>query len=251
MAPYTPLSAAAAEIRLLDLVPGEFNTPISCILRIVSLDDEPKFEALSYVWGEEKSKNPITVDGRPTEITANLEAALRALRHTDTLRTLWIDAICINQEDVGEKNIQLPLMGKIYTGASRVLAWMGPSNPDIELTISWFQTYVWKEHTEASQFWLNLDEAAKSDLKATLAKECAIYRASKGYADIWTSPYWARMWTCQEYSLPAEEPICLVGRDLSFQAVHYAEIMENYRLRTMRPLWPSTKGGSNGLQELT
>lgn len=71
--------------------------------------------------------------------TANLEAALHALRSEASVRVMWIDAVCINQVDTAEKNIQVPLMGRSYSGVSGVVAWFGPSTPEIELALSWIQ----------------------------------------------------------------------------------------------------------------
>ncbi len=72
--------------------------------------------------------------GWPTEITTNLYAALSRLRCTETVRTLWIDAICINQKDIAEKSFQIELMRDIYSSAEEVSMWLGEPNltPDEE-----------------------------------------------------------------------------------------------------------------------
>jgi hypothetical protein len=61
-------------------------------------------------------------------ITANLESALRHLRLSDQQRTLWVDALCINQSDITERGSQVQLMADIYTAVSRVLIWLGPED---------------------------------------------------------------------------------------------------------------------------
>jgi hypothetical protein len=58
-------------------------------------------------------------------LTVNLHDALQALRYEDTIRTLWADAIAINQSDVKEKGHQVALMGPIYRDAQRVVVWLG------------------------------------------------------------------------------------------------------------------------------
>ena len=58
-------------------------------------------------------------------VTPNCDAAIRYLRYEVTSRILWIDAISINQQDFGEKNTQVQMMGEIYAGASRALVWLG------------------------------------------------------------------------------------------------------------------------------
>ncbi len=71
---YRDLDTASREIRLLGLLPSEFGT-VSAILEYVSLDEDPVFSALSYVWGDSKITEEILVDGQPFEATVNLVAA--------------------------------------------------------------------------------------------------------------------------------------------------------------------------------
>jgi Heterokaryon incompatibility protein (HET) len=54
-----------------------------------------------------------------------LEAALYKFRNRRINGEIWIDAICINQKDIGEKNVQVPLMGEIYASAACVIVWLG------------------------------------------------------------------------------------------------------------------------------
>lgn len=84
-----------------------------------------EYEAISYTWGEPRLDCPLyLVDGSHIMVTHNLDRVLRRLRHPTTKRTLWADAVCINQVDTVEKAKQVPLMAKIFRGASRVLAWL-------------------------------------------------------------------------------------------------------------------------------
>jgi hypothetical protein len=70
-------------------------------------------------------------DGKVIRVTPNCESALRHLRLKKKPRTLWIDALCINQSSNAEKSRQVPLMGDIYESASRVLIWLGPGSKEI------------------------------------------------------------------------------------------------------------------------
>ena len=85
----------------------------------------PDYEALSYVWGDRESPKTISIDGCVQEVTENLEAALQQLRLSDAPRRLWVDALCINQEDSKEKSHQIQKMRHIYRRASGVLVWLG------------------------------------------------------------------------------------------------------------------------------
>lgn len=101
----------------------------------------PHYEALSYTWGSTKSHKAIFTfhsDGghRKLLVTKNLALALRHLRTTTAPRTLWIDAICINQEDIKERSAQVKRMASIYSLAHRVVVWLGPGSPSSSLAMS-------------------------------------------------------------------------------------------------------------------
>jgi hypothetical protein len=124
-------------IRLLALLPSpEFQAALEAAITEVSLDDISRnkngYEALSYVWGSRFGTEPIRCDGKLLLVTPNCESALRHLRLKDKTRVLWIDAICIDQENgalsVKERNSQVALMGEIYKKAACTLCWFGQGN---------------------------------------------------------------------------------------------------------------------------
>ncbi|CZR56700.1 uncharacterized protein PAC_06589 [Phialocephala subalpina] len=124
---HAPLIGESS-IRLVALESGAEDDPIRCSLAYTSLDDEPEYEALSYVWGDPAITTPIFLDGKLFDVTINLHGALHNLRnseHDSPPRLLWIDAICINQRDVQERNHQVQRMGDIYTGVMTVIIWLG------------------------------------------------------------------------------------------------------------------------------
>ena len=122
---YSPLSGAR-DVRLLDLHPSEKrNDSIHCTIRHVCLDDQNSYEALSYTWGDASQHFDISCNGASLKITHNLNVALRYLRSTIDLRTLWVDAICINQSDFEERSQQVQLMRDVYSKARPVIAWIG------------------------------------------------------------------------------------------------------------------------------
>ncbi|KAI0418320.1 heterokaryon incompatibility protein-domain-containing protein [Xylaria grammica] len=132
--PYQPITREN-EIRLLTLEPGQPDDEIRCTLVNVKLSWRTKFEALSYTWGDPKVKTPIKVSGHDIGVTPNLHSALKDLRYTDRPRSLWVDAVCINQEDLKEKGQQILLMGLIYSRARRVLIYLGPMAPGVSQAI--------------------------------------------------------------------------------------------------------------------
>ncbi|KAK3656445.1 hypothetical protein LTR22_009718 [Elasticomyces elasticus] len=125
--PYRPLIPTQKEIRVLLLRAGRLEDPIRCELHHASLLHEPypRFETVSYVWGDPHQKITIEVDGIATPVGASAERVLRRFRLVDTDRTAWIDALCINQTDLEERSLQVALMADIYSKATHNLIWLG------------------------------------------------------------------------------------------------------------------------------
>jgi hypothetical protein len=104
--------------------------------RVDSRNDtsQSDFEALSYTWGESLNNEYVEVqDQIQIPITDNLARALRRLRYPSEPRYLWIDAICIDQKNLGERSRQVAYMGEIYKRASRVIIWLGDLPDDLSL----------------------------------------------------------------------------------------------------------------------
>jgi len=124
---FEPLESPRS-IRVFHLEPAwSKDSPIKGSLSELRLEDDPSFEALSYVWGTVTTKVSINVQGSILEVTSNCLNALCGLRHRFVRRTLWIDAICIDQKSQAEKNQQVPLMAEIYSKAVLVLVWLNDS----------------------------------------------------------------------------------------------------------------------------
>jgi len=122
---YAPLNQECRQIRLLSLLPGQGSGKIQCQLSLVSLDCEPAFEALSYVWGKPNQSRSIFVNDTKFQITENLYKALMRIRRLTEKRILWVDQACINQIDNNERGQQVALMGNIYGNSLRALLWLG------------------------------------------------------------------------------------------------------------------------------
>lgn len=118
-------------IRLLHLHPGAEVSPIEATLSVHSLTDLPSYESLSYCWGD-KGGDPMLCNSYSITIQQSLFHALRALRLRDAERLLWVDAICINQNDNTERSSQVQLMRQIYQCSIRVVVWLGEHAQDSE-----------------------------------------------------------------------------------------------------------------------
>lgn len=138
---YKPISHNC--IRLLKLLPGEPAADLEANLEVRTIrstsgsqaDGEvhpypEEYEALSYHWGfQDDVTKTIKILSQSRSfyigIKPNLDAALRQLRHPLEPRSMWIDALCINQEDSDEKTTQVLLMSRIYSSAKAVAVWLG------------------------------------------------------------------------------------------------------------------------------
>ncbi|KAF2648600.1 HET-domain-containing protein [Lophiostoma macrostomum CBS 122681] len=207
-------------IRLLLLLQGTPSDPITCLLQPFDLDtlercdDDKKlspYAALSYVWGSRASPREITCNGQPLKVTRNLFDALVAIRHPTTAGPLWVDAICINQEDVEERNHQVGLMASVYRQARRVFIWLG--HGDREFVEPAF-TYICQRanHVYAQVRWIVQDAEARRASYVTRGEEvdgsklhledprptAAQYSA---FATFLRQPWFFRLWIVQEVSL--------------------------------------------------
>ncbi|PMD42668.1 hypothetical protein L207DRAFT_553664 [Hyaloscypha variabilis F] len=181
---YKPLDDH--EIRVFVLQPGHNSEPLCGHLQHTNLSwkQYPGYDALSYVWGHPSNTSVLTIDGHESSITKNLEYALRHLRSEVEPITLWIDAVCINQSDVAERNSQVRRMGLIYELAKKVNIWLGPATPDSAIGIE-ILSYLATHKTAADNPpWKVIPSyLVKAGLNDIMSRECMIK-----FAEI--SPQW-------------------------------------------------------------
>jgi Heterokaryon incompatibility protein (HET) len=172
---YQPLDPSRLELRRLTLSPAGFDDNLYGTLDIVSLNDRPNYDALSYVWGEDLARTPMIIGGTEISITPNLDDALRHLRHRLLTRSIWVDAICIDQKNLVERADQVKFMRQIYRQASRTLVWLGSSGNDSDIAMRSIQ---------------NLDE-----------KYWQTYEFEIQFMEILYRPWFTRIWVVQEFVL--------------------------------------------------
>ncbi|KAF7671351.1 hypothetical protein GT037_010676 [Alternaria burnsii] len=129
----------------MQLQPGVVSAPLVCRLKRVGMENPPPYEALSYAWGQ--STDVFTICQEPemsdttgtlrkvSTITRGLYEALIQLRHKTKSRILWVDAICIDQENLKERGEQVKIMRQIYAHAARVLVWLGPADDETAVAL--------------------------------------------------------------------------------------------------------------------
>ncbi|KAI1497455.1 heterokaryon incompatibility protein-domain-containing protein [Biscogniauxia marginata] len=250
---YQPLDSSRSEIRLIRIsYTSEDSTtdadgslaPLALTLHTASLDDPSlHYFALSYVWGNGNDTVPITVGGAPFFATRNLVVALRVCRGVLGSAPdlyLWVDAVCINQRDVSERNEQVGLMGRIYRQTRKVLVWLGPGDDRVRAIFAFMR--VWARTLQEWQSLHGLTAVAppllcKLDhVVKTALGMWNLRLASKGTTEhdddddndnaeggmrpidtvvdvFYDRAYWSRMWTFQELHLP-DEGIFICGYDI-------------------------------------
>ncbi|KAI0381004.1 heterokaryon incompatibility protein-domain-containing protein [Hypomontagnella monticulosa] len=192
-----PLDAAGLLFRLLQLLPGD-TEPLQCNLTVHTTSAAPVYEALSYVWGTQASQgsHAIKVNGVDVYISTNLHAALTSLRDSTTSRILWVDAICINQQDNQEKGVQVSKIVDIYKNAFNVVAYIGEDNGS---------------YTDLFNFF-NRDRKDESFNEATARLGIEKIPMMENFLEFCRTEWWTRVWIQQEYALPLEDPTFQVGK---------------------------------------
>lgn len=127
---YRYNSLRTKEIRVLTVSPGKPGTPIECYLSVRNLGDPGEYEAVSYAWETWDRSSSVELHHHSMNVTPSLASALESLRYDEKPRTLWVDAICINQDDAEETNTQVTLMADIIERATEVCIWLGEENED-------------------------------------------------------------------------------------------------------------------------
>ncbi|KAK4950930.1 hypothetical protein LTR10_010923 [Elasticomyces elasticus] len=220
---YPALDLEKREIRLITVGLNK-NNDVACQLSVISLDSGVVYTALSYVWGTEEPTECIWVDGYPFMIRRNLYGYLRLVATEQTKgRGMFIDAICIKQDNMPEITHQVGLMGRVYRGASEVTAWFG-------LEEHWTTGLVEKFPAIKDPAVLDLclltnqggrrigDERSFKARRAAPVSNplaAAVVQGLKGHA------YWTRLWTVQEYILPKN--LILRAGELCFDPSSLAE----------------------------
>ena len=130
---HLPLNLDAKEVRLLQLTPENGNEgQVHARLEHFQLSEAPTFKAISYTWGPVHPLRPIYIGRDVFWVRPNLAAFLHTIIRDPQpgVGWLWIDQVCIRQDDVTERNHQVRQMAEIYRSASEVIVWLGPGTEE-------------------------------------------------------------------------------------------------------------------------
>lgn len=181
---------APEQFRLIKLLPGQEKDGLSGSLITVDPTSALPYVALSYVWGPpyEEGQDPpvIILDDIAIELRPNLDSAMRALRRLDQDIHIWIDALCINQYDNTEKDMQIPLMAEIYRLSNSVAIWLGEASSYGKVAFS-FARWI----TQHPDLVVNI---AEQQLKVLIT----------AFFDMIRNPWFQRKWVVADFVLAKE-----------------------------------------------
>ncbi|KAK5711192.1 SNF1-interacting protein [Elasticomyces elasticus] len=223
---YTPLVRADREIRILVLYPSaDDTTDINCDVINFNVEfwstmgaESFPYIALSYMWGDRNQLQAIWLGGRRKEVTPNLHRALKGLRDPIVPMLLWVDSLCIDQENAEERNQQVAMMDTIYSGAGAVIAWVGVEECDIVeqhamvvLTnlesLLGSVTYNVGQGLSNQPLWHDWIVSIKS------------WGPQNGMDQIFRKLYFTRVWTMQEILLSRNVILCHGGYAVHFHTL--------------------------------
>lgn len=218
--PYTPL--LPGYIRLFR-INSDTSAPDEGSLEVVSLEDAPRYYALSHSWGTQLQNEAIRIVGHVLYVTPDLAAGIRRFRELGAkdcslnppIRYMWIDRLCIDQCDITERSSQVALMRKIYSRSVRTLIWLGP------------------DHMPCCAAWRLVDQiygilqSLHPDAKIFSDIPVKIYSDSSHVASglpPWNHRFWnhmrqlmelhwfSRIWVVQEVVLSPQDPVIIHGQ---------------------------------------
>jgi hypothetical protein len=224
---YNSLNQSTNDIRLLRLLPNHGNDKLknipACQVFHTSLDRNPKFVALSYVWGDTNSSRIILVETCPMRVTTSLYDALMAIRPSTEPIVVWIDFLCINQSDTKEKCWQVALICNIYRQAQKVIAWLGPADDSSNAVMDYLNELG--QRADACglamgpeiclRLWLALasNSPAIQEIPGIVASAQGLLHSIDGWHSgdnllpmaglkrLLHRPWWGRVWVLQEVAL--------------------------------------------------
>ena len=195
---YLPIFSTTQQpaIRLLVVFAGLPQDPLLGVFVQETLDftadQEPFWTAVSYTWGNQTPSEILLIDDRYLPFTSNVTQIVRDLREPNRHIIVWIDAVCINQNDAEEKVSQLEIMRRIYEQAKEVVIWLRPSEQvsvtNLIMASQWLDEKMINQDHEVSK--LPLDLAFRQD-HPSLKWDEPFHRVA-------TSEWFQRIWVIQE-----------------------------------------------------
>lgn len=221
------------DIRLLHILPGKPEDVLQCKCirypfgRGYSESPNPEYTAISYTWGDVNQTEPILLNDRKYYTTQNAREVLLYMRSRQTPQVVWIDAICIDQSNIAERDDQVRLMDQIFSNAQQTIVWLGQASEDSDFALAFIPTI-----NQA----LNDLEGSESVTDTMLLQKTATQPDSPSWValgNLFARPWFQRVWViqevalsrtahmvCGERKLPWEDVGCMIENLLRWRLIH-------------------------------
>jgi hypothetical protein len=243
---YEPFpSSDPSLLRVLRVSAGEHGSPLRCSLEFADCfstaetdnNAEPsryprmEYEALSYCWGDPTRRATITLNDCEHDISANLYVALENIRLSDTERVLWVDALCINQNDMEEKSKEVTRMVDIYYNAKQAIIWIGNETANSTVAMDFVnEVHQLFRHVNMAMGMSSGDGEFQFDWLSDNDKMSVMARfITPEMGDTWKSlhrllsrPWFGRAWTVQEISVCRRAVVTCGAKSVPWEAVELA-----------------------------
>lgn len=226
---YEPLPSGQPAIRLLRLVEQPIGD-VAYEIRWFTSENAPQYTVLSYVWGDNSRVHQIQANGKCILITENLKVFFDETKRrrnsqpnpsTWPFGWLWVDAVCINQEDSNERSEQVAMMKAIFEKAHSLIMWLGEESNEVADAVEYIRNIASLKTSEPS-------------LSEVIGTELCRFGSENSFLDISPSDietvkiffenvYWKRIWNVQEASTPNDSTvICCGSQNISWASVRLA-----------------------------
>ena len=232
---YTPLTSPRS-LRLLKLHPGYRHDALTGTIEVTELGKSlTEYVALSYVWGTRTADVEISVEDSVLQITENLAEALKRIRKVSEPQKVWIDQICIHQQDKVERAAQVHIMKYIFFGACEVIAWLGPDTHLLGPSAKFLITELAERGLNVAQCVfdectrppVHFPDDAMLERCSLPSRDSSLWQALRAF---FQNDYFERMWTIQE--LRVSTSAILLWGDTTFNffdleiALVYSEFLQ-------------------------
>ncbi|KAH7068336.1 heterokaryon incompatibility protein-domain-containing protein [Paraphoma chrysanthemicola] len=190
---------------------------LQCSCLPFELDAAPPYEALSYAWGPPEPAVELQCNGLGFTVRPELANALAHMRLQNCTRIVWTDAICINQDDVEERNHQVPLMGSIFTSAKRVLVWLGLADPISDHIQETFDVLELISSTCRESLDDPGHETRDRWERVQIAASVFTPTVRSGLSKLFKRPWFSRIWCLQEIRLATNALVLCGEHEIDWQ----------------------------------
>jgi hypothetical protein len=241
------VSITGDTIRLLEIQPGRQPEALRCRLVEFSLSTDPVYSAISYEWGISNVYVTISLNNKPFGIRPNLWAFLMHIRDPELTKVVWVDAVCINQNDMTERGAQVAMMGEIYNRAQSVLIWLGARESRIRSSLMAINELFREQGLDFATVLVcglvQHDElgnvVGRVGAEGVLANACKAGQAQRAVVvdlcstilEICERSYWSRTWIIQEVALARDKTVYCGSSALPWSIFrNFCELAANFAL---------------------